>query len=276
MPSTWRACLMAGAAGALALSAPVSQAGDPLASQHGPKVFAQNDAYSPNDHGDRRDGDYTLDDAYAPRGGDRYDDRDERYEPDHPRDDGSGYGEPYEPPRARHGNRGYDDRDGEWRRDSYSETEIFDAGKRFFGSISEGLARVVEHAFKRQGRPNGYILGEDAGGAFVAGLRYGEGVLYTKYDGDHKVFWQGPSVGYDFGGEGSKTMVLVYNLHDPSDIFRRFPGVEGSAYLIGGVGIEFKKNHDIVVAPIRAGVGLRLGANVGYLKYTRSPTINPF
>jgi len=159
---------------------------------------------------------------------------------------------------------------------TYSQGEISAAGHRFFGSISQGLASVIEHAFKRSGRPNGYVLGEDAGGAFVAGLRYGEGVLYTKDAGNHKVYWQGPSLGYDFGAEGSKTMVLVYNLRDPSEIYHRFGGVQGSAYVVGGVSIQYQQYGDVILAPIRSGVGLRLGANVGYLKYTRSPTWNPF
>jgi hypothetical protein len=161
-------------------------------------------------------------------------------------------------------------------RRTYSRNEILDAGHRFFGSVSQGLANVVEYAFQKAGRPNGYILGEDAGGAFVAGLRYGEGTLYTKDAGAHKVYWQGPSVGYDFGGEGSKTMVLVYNLRHPYDIYNRFGGVQGSAYLVGGVSIQFQKNGDVLLAPIRSGLGLRLGANIGYLKYTRTPTWNPF
>jgi len=159
---------------------------------------------------------------------------------------------------------------------TYNQDEIKQAGHRFFGSISQGLASIIEYAFQKSGRPNGYILGEDAGGAFVAGLRYGEGRLYTRDAGTHRVYWQGPSVGYDFGGEGSKTMILVYNLRDPSDIYHRFGGVQGSAYLIGGVSVQFQKYGDVVLAPIRSGVGLRLGANIGYLKYTRSPTWNPF
>jgi hypothetical protein len=134
----------------------------------------------------------------------------------------------------------------------------------------------VEYAFKNQGRPNGYILGQEASGAFVAGLRYGEGVLYTRDAGTHRVYWQGPSIGYDAGAEGSKVMMLIYNLRDPGDMYRRFGGVDGSAYFVGGVGVTFQKNGDIVVAPIRSGVGLRLGANVGYLKYTPQPTWNPF
>ncbi|MCC0007326.1 MAG: DUF1134 domain-containing protein [Hyphomicrobiaceae bacterium] len=194
------------------------------------------------------------------------------------------YGEPYAPPpgdaTARYDADGgypsprgpdeYDDRR------YYSKNEIIEAGHGFFGSISQGLASVIEHAFKKAGRPNGYILGEDAAGAFVAGLRYGEGRLYTKDAGTHKIYWQGPSVGYDFGGAGSKTMILVYNLRHPSEVYERFGGVEGSAYLVGGVSIQFQKHGDVVMAPIRAGIGLRLGANVGYLKYTRRPTWNPF
>jgi hypothetical protein len=159
---------------------------------------------------------------------------------------------------------------------TYSRGEILATGHRFFGSVSQGLASVVEHAFRKAGRPNGYILGEDAGGAFIAGLRYGEGMLYTKDAGRHKIYWQGPSVGYDFGGEGSKTMVLVYNLRHPSEIYNRFGGVQGSAYFVGGVGIQFQAYGGLILAPIRSGVGLRLGANVGYLKYTRAPTWNPF
>jgi hypothetical protein len=159
---------------------------------------------------------------------------------------------------------------------SYSSREILEAGRSFFGSVSKGLASVVEYAFKQQGRPNGYILGEDAGGAFVAGLRFGEGMLYTKDAGTHRVYWQGPSIGWDAGAEGSKVMMLVYNLRDPEEIYQRFGGVDGSAYLVGGVGLTLQKSGPVIVAPIRSGVGLRLGANIGYLKYTRRPTWNPF
>jgi len=163
----------------------------------------------------------------------------------------------------------YDDR-------TYSSDEIVDAGHRFFGGISKGLAKVVEYTFSRQGRPNGYVLGEEAGGALIAGLRYGEGRLYTKHSGVHRIYWQGPSFGYDFGAEGSKTLILVYNLTDVNQIYHRFAGVDGSAYLVGGVGVTFQSYDDVVLAPIRSGVGVRLGANVGYLKYTRTPTWNPF
>ncbi|MGE0626646.1 MAG: DUF1134 domain-containing protein [Hyphomicrobiaceae bacterium] len=199
-------------------------------------------------------------------------------------DNRRGYGEPYAPPprnyrsdnRYQGDNRYGPDGPPHDERRTYSQNEIIDTGHRFFGSVSQGLASAVEYVFKQAGRPNGYILGEDAGGAFVAGLRYGEGTLYTKDAGNHKVYWQGPSLGYDFGGEGSKTMVLVYNLRDPSEIYHRFGGVQGSAYLVGGVSVQFQKRGDVVLAPIRSGVGLRFGANVGYLKYTRRPTWNPF
>lgn len=159
---------------------------------------------------------------------------------------------------------------------TYSQNEIVNAGHKFFGAVSRGLADAIAYAFRKQGRPNGYILGEDAGAAFVAGLRYGEGRMFTKHWGVRRVYWQGPSIGYDFGGEGSKVMVLVYNLRRPGDIFHRFGGVQGSAYLVGGVGVQLQKREHVTLAPIRAGVGLRFGANVGYLKYTRRPTWNPF
>lgn len=158
----------------------------------------------------------------------------------------------------------------------FSVEEINGAGHRFFGKISGGVANVIEHAFQSQGQPNGYILGEEGGGAFIAGLRYGEGVLHTRDAGTHKVYWQGPSIGYDFGAEGSKTMILVYNLRQPTDIYQTFGGVGGQAYIVGGVGINYLAAGDLVLAPIRSGLGLRLGANVGYLKYTQSPTWNPF
>ncbi len=180
------------------------------------------------------------------------------------------------PPRDRYVPPQRDDMPPPYEEGTYSSNEIVEAGHRFFGGVSKGLAKVVEHAFGRQGRPNGYILGEEGGGAIIAGLRYGEGTLYTKNAGIHRVYWQGPSLGYDFGAEGSKTLILVYNLSDVSQIYHRYAGVDGSAYFVGGIGITFQTYDDVVLAPIRSGVGLRLGANVGYLKYTRTPTWNPF
>jgi hypothetical protein len=135
---------------------------------------------------------------------------------------------------------------------------------------------VIEYAFRSYGRPNGYILGTEAGGAMLAGLRYGEGKLVTKFGGERKVYWQGPSVGFDFGLAGSRVMFLVYHLQQPGDLLTRFAGIEGSAYVVGGVGITFLKKGPLIIAPIRTGLGLRIGANVGYLKFTAQPKINPF
>ena len=158
----------------------------------------------------------------------------------------------------------------------YSSNEIVDAGHRFFGTISRGLAQIVEKAGSQFGLPNGYVLGQEAGGAVVAGLRYGEGILYTKNAGDLRVFWQGPSVGFDFGGEGARTMMLVYSLPATDAIYQRFAGIDGSAYFVGGLGMTALTMNNIVVVPIRTGVGMRLGANVGYLKFTPTATWNPF
>jgi hypothetical protein len=158
----------------------------------------------------------------------------------------------------------------------YSSNEVIDAGHRFFGTISRGLAQIVEKAGSQFGLPNGYVLGQEAGGAVVAGLRYGEGILYTKNAGDLRVFWQGPSLGFDFGGEGARTMMLIYNLPATDAIYQRFAGIDGSAYFVGGLGMTALTMNNIVVVPIRTGVGMRLGANVGYLKFTPTATWNPF
>jgi len=141
--------------------------------------------------------------------------------------------------------------------------------------VSRGLALGVEKAASQWGLPNGYILGEEAGGAIVAGLRYGEGMLYTKNAGDLKVYWQGPSIGWDLGGEGARTMMLIYNLPNTGAIYERFGGIDGSAYFIGGFGMTALTANNVVLVPIRSGVGLRLGANVGYLKFTPKATWNP-
>jgi hypothetical protein len=159
---------------------------------------------------------------------------------------------------------------------SFGPGELMDTGHKFFGSVSRGLATIIEKAVSQWGLPNGYILGQEAGGAFVAGLRYGEGTLFTKNAGDLRVFWQGPSVGYDFGGEGARTMMLVYSLPATEAIYQRFGGIDGSAYFIGGFGMTALTVNNILVVPIRSGVGLRLGANIGYLKFTPQATWNPF
>jgi hypothetical protein len=160
--------------------------------------------------------------------------------------------------------------------DTYTPDEVVRAGSTFFGAVSSGLAKVIETAFSRWGQPNGYVLGQEAGGAFIGGLRYGDGTLYTRNAGDRRVFWQGPSVGFDYGGAGSRTMMLVYNLPATTAIYQRFAGIDGSAYLIGGFGMTALGSGDIIVVPIRSGVGLRLGANIGYLKFTPRATWNPF
>jgi hypothetical protein len=158
---------------------------------------------------------------------------------------------------------------------TYSSNELVDSGHRFFGSVSKGLAQIIERAISQWGVPNGYILGEEGGGAFIAGLRYGEGMLYTKNAGDLKVYWQGPSLGFDVGGEGARTMMLVYNLPATESIYDRFGGLDGSAYFIGGFGMTALTSNRIILVPIRSGVGFRLGANIGYLKFTAQSTWNP-
>jgi hypothetical protein len=161
-------------------------------------------------------------------------------------------------------------------RDQFSPGELIDAGHHFFGDVSRGFALVVEKAVSQWGQPNGYVLGEEASGAFVGGLRYGDGTLYTKNAGDVRVFWEGPTVGFDAGADGARTMMLVYNLPRTQAIFDRFGGINGSAYFVGGFGMTALTANDVVLVPIRTGVGLRLGANVGYLKFTSRPTWNPF
>jgi len=157
----------------------------------------------------------------------------------------------------------------------YSSNEVIDAGHRFFGTVSRGLAWIVERAGSQWGLPNGYVLGEEASGAWVAGLRYGNGILYTKNAGDRRVYWQGPSLGFDFGGDGARTMMLVYDLPATDAIYQRFIGIDGSAYFVGGLGMTALTYNNVVV-PIRSGVGLRLGANIGYLKFTPDATWNAF
>ena len=162
------------------------------------------------------------------------------------------------------------------RAQEYTADEIVESGHRFFGATSGGLASVIEHIFSSYGLPNGYVLGEEGSGAIIGGLTYGEGTLYTKNAGDHKVFWQGPSVGWDWGGNGSRTMILVYNLDSVDALYSRFGGVAGSAYMLAGLGFNVMKNGRVMLVPVRTGVGVRLGANLGYLKVTDRPTWNPF
>ncbi len=162
------------------------------------------------------------------------------------------------------------------RQNGYSIDEIQQATRGFFGKISTGLASVIEYSFKNWGRPTGYVLGKEGGGAFLAGLRYGSGNLYLRSGKTSPIYWHGPSVGYDFGAEGSRTMFLIYRLQDTAGMYRTFTGVDGSAFLVGGVGLTILKGGKVIMAPIRSGLGLRLGANIGYLRFTPRPTWNPF
>lgn len=158
----------------------------------------------------------------------------------------------------------------------YSIQEVVDAGHGFFGATSGALASAVEKVFARHGMPNGYILGQEAGGAFIGGLRYGEGRLHTKNAGDHMVYWQGPSLGFDYGVEGNRTMMLVYNLPSVDFVYNRFFGVQGSAFAVGGLSVTALARQGVGIVPISTGIGARLGVNVGYLKMTRLPRVNPF
>lgn len=158
----------------------------------------------------------------------------------------------------------------------YTIDEIREASRGFFGTISANLGSVIEHAFRKSGRPTAYVLGKEGGGAFLAGLRYGNGTLFLRSGGTEQVYWHGPSIGYDIGAEDSRTLFLIYRMREPNGIYRRFTGIDGSAYLVGGVGITFLKGGEVIMAPIRSGLGLRLGASIGYVRFTPRPTWNPF
>src|SRR3954449_10955281 len=160
--------------------------------------------------------------------------------------------------------------------DSFNSNELVESGHQFFGSASRGIALALQEAIRRWGEPNGYILGQEGSGAFFGGLRYGEGKLYTRNAGERRIFWQGPSLGFDVGGDGARTMMLVYNIPSVDAIHRRFVGIDGSAYLVGGFGVTAMAADEMIVVPIRSGIGARLGVNLGYLKFTPGPTWNPF
>ncbi len=160
--------------------------------------------------------------------------------------------------------------------DTYDVEEIFGKAEGFFGDVSEGLAKAIEKAFADEGRPNAYIEGEEASGAIGIGLRYGKGKLHRKMEETREIFWQGPSIGFDFGGDASKVFVLIYKLKDTDDLYQRYPGVDGSVFLLAGFGLHYERSGDVTLAPIRSGVGLRAGANVGYTKYTRKRSWLPF
>ena len=160
--------------------------------------------------------------------------------------------------------------------EGYTMDEILAASAGFFGKVSANLGAVIAHVFKNSGRPTGYILGTEGGGAFLAGVRFGKGALYVRAGTTQKIYWHGPSLGTDVGADGSKTMFLIYRLKSPEEIYSSFTGVDGSAYLVGGVGATLVTNGNIILAPIRSGVGLRLGANIGYIRFTPRSTWNPF
>jgi len=159
---------------------------------------------------------------------------------------------------------------------TYSTDELVTGASDFLGVTAEAAGAAIERVFRENGQPTGYIAGEEASGAATVGARYGRGLLYMKERPTLEVFWQGVNIGFDIGGNASRVFTLCYNLHYPDMIFRRYPGVEGSAYLIAGLGVNYQRADDITLAPIRAGVGLRLGANVGYLAYSRQRNILPF
>jgi hypothetical protein len=154
--------------------------------------------------------------------------------------------------------------------------DIFTAAGNVFGNGAEGLAGILEDILKDQGEPIAYIAGEEAGGAFVLGVRYGSGVMRHRTEGDRVVYWTGPSIGFDFGADASKVFVLVYNLHDAQQLFRRYPGAEGRAYFVGGFSANYMRRGDVVLIPIRLGVGARLGVNAGYMRFSERNRWLPF
>lgn len=163
------------------------------------------------------------------------------------------------------------------KREAFSKEEILEKARTFFGSTTEGLAEAIEKVFEEHGEPNAYILGEEASGALIVGARYGSGTLVTTGDSEGSpIFWKGPSVGFDIGGNAASVFTLIYNLDKKDDIYQRFPGVEGSLYFVAGVGLNYLRSDDTVIAPIRTGVGWRQGASVGYLHFTKKRSWVPF
>ncbi len=160
--------------------------------------------------------------------------------------------------------------------ETFDQEAILNAANGFFGETTQGLAKAIQKVFKDKGRPNAYITGEEIAGAIGVGLRYGNGMLTRKKGKGMKIYWQGPSVGFDLGGNASKVFTLIYHLKKNEDIFQRIPGGEGTAYLVAGVGVNYQQSGDLILAPIRTGVGLRAGLNVGYLHYNREHSWLPF
>jgi hypothetical protein len=160
--------------------------------------------------------------------------------------------------------------------DTFQDDDVFAAAEDVFGKGAEGLAKLLEKVLKEQGRPNAYIAGREGGGAFAVGVRYGSGTMHHKVEGDLPVYWTGPSLGFDVGANGSKTFVLVYNLYDTDDLFHRFPAGEAAVYVVGGFTASYMRRGDTVLIPIRLGVGWRLGANVGYMRFSKESKWLPF
>lgn len=159
---------------------------------------------------------------------------------------------------------------------TYGEDDLIGAAEGVFGKGAEGLAKLIEDLLKKQGEPNGYIVGREAGGAFIVGARYGSGTLHHKVEGTQQVYWTGPSIGFDAGANAANTFVLVYNLYDTEDLYKRFPAGEGQAYFVGGLHASYLRRGDIVLIPIRVGAGLRLGVNAGYMKFSKEQRWLPF
>lgn len=160
--------------------------------------------------------------------------------------------------------------------DTFQEDDLIGAAEGVFGKGAQGLGKLIEDILKKQGRPNGYIVGREGGGAFIVGLRYGSGTLNHRVEGEKPVYWTGPSIGPDAGANAGSTFILVYNLYDTEDIYERFPAGEGAAYLVGGFNASYLRRGDIVLIPIRVGAGLRLGANVGYMRFSKKQRWLPF
>lgn len=160
--------------------------------------------------------------------------------------------------------------------DTFQEDDLIGAAEGVFGKGAQGLGKLIEDILKKQGRPNGYIVGREGGGAFIVGLRYGSGTLNHRVEGEKPVYWTGPSIGPDAGANAGSTFILVYNLYDTEDIYERFPAGEGAAYFVGGFNASYMRRGDVVLIPIRVGAGLRLGANVGYMRFSKKQRWLPF
>jgi hypothetical protein len=160
--------------------------------------------------------------------------------------------------------------------DAFNQNEVVQAGANFFGVTTEAFAKAVQRVFQDQGLPDAYVKGDEGSGAFIVGLRYGSGWLIRKNHEPLKIYWQGPSVGFDFGGNASKCFTLIYNLRSPDRLFQKFPGVDGSFYFVAGIGVNYERAGGITLVPMRTGIGLRAGANAGYLTFTREQSLNPF